>query len=69
MKFNKQKSQILYLGRNNWYWLGADCLESNFAEKNLDKKLNLSEQCALDTKLINGIWSYVRRNVTCSLMV
>ena len=76
MKFNKDKSQVLHLGWKNcmhWYGLGADCLESSFAEKDLgvlvDKKLNLSEQRALETKLINSIPGCIRRNVTSRLMV
>ncbi|KAK4816821.1 hypothetical protein QYF61_023885 [Mycteria americana] len=43
MKFNKGKSQVVYLQRNNsmhQYRLGANCLESSFAENNLWVQVN-----------------------------
>ena len=67
MKFNKGKSKVLPLGRNNLrhqYMLGANWLESSFAEKDLgilvDTKLNMSQQCALATKKASGIVSCIR---------
>ncbi|KAK4827639.1 hypothetical protein QYF61_019849 [Mycteria americana] len=62
MKFNKGKSEVLHMVGNNLmhqYRLGADWLESSFAEKDLevlvDKKWNMSQQCAPVTK--RASWS------------
>ncbi|GAB0178657.1 hypothetical protein GRJ2_000331000 [Grus japonensis] len=67
MKFNKGKCKILHLWRNNsvhQYRLGANHLESSFAEKDLgvlvDSKLNMSQQCAPAAKNANGILICVR---------
>ena len=43
MKLKKRKCRALQLGRNSpmhWYTLGADCLESSFAEEDLHSTVN-----------------------------
>ncbi|GAB0177268.1 mitochondrial enolase superfamily member 1 [Grus japonensis] len=70
MKFNK-KCKVLHLGRNNskhQYMLGASCLESSLAEKDLqcvlvDTRLNMSQQCALAAKTTNGILGCIRQSI------
>jgi len=70
MKFNKGKSRVLHLRRNNpmhQYRFGADLLESRSVERNLgvvvDDKLTMSRQCALAAKKANDILGCTRRSV------
>ncbi|PKU46139.1 hypothetical protein llap_3551 [Limosa lapponica baueri] len=74
MKFNKAKSKILHLGKNNHmhqYMLGADQLESSFAKKDpevlVDTKLKMSQQLAPAAKAANSILGCIRRNAASRL--
>lgn len=67
MKFNKEEYKVLPLGRNNpmhKYTLGADCLESTIAEKDLgvvvDTRLNVSQHCAFT---VNGTLGFIRESI------
>lgn len=50
-----------------WYRLGANKLESRFSEKDLwfliDRKLNMSQQCASVTRKANSIFSCFRISI------
>ncbi|GAB0178948.1 mitochondrial enolase superfamily member 1 [Grus japonensis] len=70
MKFNKGKYRVLHLGRNNpkhQYRLGVDMQGSSTVEKDLgvlvDKKLSMSQRCALMAKKANGILGCVQKKV------
>jgi len=66
MKFNKVKYRVLHLGRNNplqQYRLGVDLLESSSAERDLDDRLTMSQQCALVAKKANGILGCIKKGV------
>ncbi|KAF4794941.1 hypothetical protein TURU_097645 [Turdus rufiventris] len=70
MKFNKSKCKILHLGQGNpkhKYRLGREWIEYSSEEKNsglmLNKKLDMTQQCALAALKANGILGCIQSSV------
>ena len=70
LKFNEAKCKVLHLSQDNlryMYRLGEEITESSPVEKNLrvlmNKKLDMSQQCALAAWKVNCILCCIKRGV------
>ncbi|XP_067166455.1 olfactory receptor 5B21-like [Apteryx mantelli] len=75
VKFNKWKCEVLHLRRNksmHKHTLGADQLESSFAEKDLGvlvDKLSMNQPCSLAAKVVNSLLLESRKKKDRSMML
>uniref|UniRef100_K7F1E4 Reverse transcriptase domain-containing protein n=1 Tax=Pelodiscus sinensis TaxID=13735 RepID=K7F1E4_PELSI len=69
-RFSKDKCRVLHLGQKNpkhCYRLGTNWLSSSSVEKDLGitvaEKLDMSQQCVLVAKKVNGILGCIKRSI------